>query len=113
MTDFKHANKPPCPPDLAPPVAPPKVYAGDTSVTFAARRREREPVTIEGKILYVSEKALKLWTPIKDEWIPLSWIFNPLNPSTLEPLNLAQLREGDAVIFEIPAWLAREKGLVE
>lgn len=61
-----------------------------------------EPIAVKGRILCVSMKAVKLWTPSGDIWIPLSQI-----------LNDGPFIEGKEAIVEIPLWLARKKGLVE
>jgi len=70
-----------------------------------ARANAREKVVVQGKILYVGAKAVKIWTPIGDEWIPLSQILKS------DP-EVDELEEGDEATFIIPAWLAREKGLM-
>ena len=71
-----------------------------------SRAASNDPVTVEGKVLYVGEKAVKLWTPIGDEWIPLSQILES------DP-EIDELEEGDEATLIIPRWLAREKGLGE
>ena len=70
------------------------------------KRSGRETVTVEGKILYVGAKAVKIWTPIGDEWIPFSQILES------DP-EIDEMEEGDEATLIIPAWLAREKGLGE
>lgn len=66
-----------------------------------------ERVTVQGKVLYVSKKAVKIWTPIRDEWFP----FSEISPEDLARIGKAQ--EGETIKFQIPRWLAREKGLVK
>lgn len=70
------------------------------------RKRAEETVVAEGKILYVGEKSVKIWTPGKDYWIPLSQILES------DP-EINEMEEGDEATLIIPAWLAREKGLVK
>lgn len=69
-----------------------------------AGRRAQEPVTVTGRVLYLSKKAVKLWMPIGDIWIPFSEI-----PAD----ELAKLKVGEDAAITIPRWLAREKGLGE
>lgn len=71
-----------------------------------ARESAKEEVIFQGKVLYVGERAVKIWTPIENLWIPLSQILES-DPEKDE------MEEGDEVTMIIPAWLAREKGLIE
>ena len=61
-------------------------------------------VLVSGRVLYLGDKAVKLWTLIGDVWIPYSQIL---------AAELAKLKEDEAARLTIPLWLAREKGLVE
>lgn len=70
----------------------------------ALNKLKRETVVFQGRVLYLSRKAVKLWTPIGDIWIPYSEI-----PAE----ELATLKEGEQAQITIPRWLAREKGLVK
>ena len=65
-----------------------------------------DKITLQCRILYVSDKAVHIETPIGKEWIPLSQIIES------DP-EIADLEEGDDATLIIPLWLAREKGLVE
>lgn len=66
-----------------------------------------EPVTVEGRFLTMSRKAVKVWLPTADEWFP----FSEISPDDLARIGNAQ--EGETIKFQIPRWLAREKGLAE
>lgn len=63
-----------------------------------------ETVKIRGRVICLSHKAVKFWTPMADVWIPYSQI--PV-------AELAGLREGQEAHLTIPLWLARSNGLVE
>lgn len=63
-----------------------------------------KPVTVSGRVLYLSPRAVKLWTPVATVWIPYSQI---------PPEDLAALKEGEDAQLKIPCWLAVLKGLVE
>jgi len=73
-----------------------------------AGRRERAPVTVEGMVMSVTEKAVLVGEKVEGfgEWYPFSQIIDrDFDPDEIE--------RGDEICFEIPRWLAREKGLAE
>lgn len=72
----------------------------------AETQEQQQTVRISGKVLMHSRNSIKLWTPVSDEWIPLS----QLSAEDRERVRLAA--SGDWVVLSIPAWLAKKRGLI-
>lgn len=70
--------------------------------------RKVETVVISGRVLCLTDKAVKFWTLIKTEWIPLSLIIRNVGVDRDPPL-----REGEEARITIPLWLAKKMGLAE
>ena len=65
-------------------------------------------VIVEGVVMAVSERAVMVGEKAEGfgEWYPFSQMIE-------RDFESHEIEKGDEIAFEIPRWLARERGLVE
>lgn len=85
------------------------LHAKDSVLALNASNKSKpqEMIAVSGRVLHVNgDKAVKIATPYRDEWIGFSVI--PVE----DHARIKASAEGDVVAFRIPTWLARKMDLV-